>query len=193
VKVTCKDGRDFIRDVITQSLSDPFPEYAGPKLSIRERQKEQLELKIARKILSISNFTPAPPDLPPRPRISHFVMNLPDSAITFLDAFRGILLSPEGLERSDISGVYHVMPMIHCYCFTRELEFDKAVVDIREVRFFLAAAFMALTLFFCQRVEEKLGCPLGGQISFHMVRSVAPNKDMYCISFRLPRKVAFGV
>ena len=43
-----------------------------------------------------------------------------------------------------------------------------------------------------QRVEEILKHPLGEETSLHLVRSVAPNKDMYCISFRLPRKVAFA-
>jgi tRNA (guanine37-N1)-methyltransferase len=45
-----------------------------------------------------------------------------------------------------------------------------------------------------QRVEEKLGCVLGAEddVKVHLVRSVAPNKEMYCISFRLPRATAFG-
>lgn len=29
-------------------------------------------------------------------------------------------------------------------------------------------------------------------LSLHLVRSVAPNKDMYCLSFRLPRSVLFA-
>ena len=46
----------------------------------------------------------------------------------------------------------------------------------------------------CQRVEEKLGCALNAdnEVGLHLVRSVAPNKDMYCISFRLTRTIAFG-
>ena len=46
----------------------------------------------------------------------------------------------------------------------------------------------------CQRVEERLGCVLSAEneVGMHLVRSVAPNKDMYCISFRLPRMIAFG-
>ena len=45
-----------------------------------------------------------------------------------------------------------------------------------------------------QRVEQKLGCELSAEndVSVHLVRSVAPNKEMYCISFRLPRVTAFG-
>ncbi len=57
-------------------------------------------------------------------------MNLPDSAITFLDAFRGILTDAEG---RNLSGTYKAMPMIHCHCFTRELEPEKAEADIRQV------------------------------------------------------------
>lgn len=45
---------------------------------------------------------------------------------------------------------------------------------------------------FCQRAEANIGSKLESEVTFHMVRSVAPNKDMYCISFRLPRGVAFA-
>ena len=45
---------------------------------------------------------------------------------------------------------------------------------------------------FAQRVEEQLGDPLEEEVSLFHVRSVAPNKEMYCISFRLPRRVAFA-
>ncbi|KAJ3007700.1 hypothetical protein NUW54_g3441 [Trametes sanguinea] len=105
----------------------------------------------------------ASPRHPRRQRISHFVMNLPDTAILFLDAFRGVL-APDNAGGRDLSGLYDEasMPMVHCHCFTRELEPEKAETDIR------------------QRVEEKLGHAVGEETSFHWVRSVAPQKEMYC-------------
>ena len=60
-------------------------------------------------------------------------MNLPDSAITFLDAFRGILTLSSG-SIVDLQALYDVMPMVHCHCFARELECDAAERDIRQVR-----------------------------------------------------------
>lgn len=170
VQVTCEDGRDFIQAVISRSLNGPFSAYTGPKPSLRQQQKQRKQ-HASNPLTSLHNPRAT---LPPRRCISHFVMNLPDSAITFLDAFRGIL-SPAGLGGKDIRAAYEdSMPMIHCYCFTREIEPDKAEVDIRK------------------RVEEKLGYALGDgdEVTVHMVRSVAPNKDMYCISFKLPRRVA---
>jgi tRNA (guanine37-N1)-methyltransferase len=75
-----------------------------------------------------------------RKRIAHFVMNLPDSAITFLDAFRGVLVPSSSSSSSqaaiDLSALYDVMPMVHCHCFTRELEHEAAERDIRHVRAF---------------------------------------------------------
>jgi tRNA (guanine37-N1)-methyltransferase len=124
VRVFCEDGRDFIRSVALRSFQSPFPPYAGPKLS---RTKEAAE----RRKGNVKHASPHPQV--PRPRISHFVMNLPDTAIQFLDAFRG-LLSADGLRE-----VYDILPMIHCHCFTREIEKDKAEADIRAVIIILFA------------------------------------------------------
>lgn len=119
VRVSCEDGRDFIRSVVVQSFESPFPPFAGPKLSRTKEHEER------RKRMLTGARSPRPGS--PRPRISHFVMNLPDTAIQFLDAFRGILTS-NGLKE-----VYDNMPMIHCHCFTREMETDAAEADIRKV------------------------------------------------------------
>lgn len=66
---------------------------------------------------------------PLRPQeIDHFVLNLPDSALTFLDAFQGCcapLLDQPGYDSTKAK-----MPMVHVYCFTRELEAAKAEQDI---------------------------------------------------------------
>ncbi|KAG5732829.1 hypothetical protein E4T56_gene2787 [Termitomyces sp. T112] len=162
VRVSCEDGRDFIRSVFRRSFEDPFPALRGPRLSkTQERRIKKAGLY----------EPPTVTDAPPRRRISHVVMNLPDIAITFLDAFRGILVSDEvpGLRE-----IYDVMPMIHCHCFTRELDPKKAEVDIRK------------------RVERRLGASLTADFYLHWVRSVAPHKEMYCISFRLPSKVALA-
>lgn len=96
-----------------------------------------------------------------------------------------------------MSGIYgDEMPMVHCHCFTRELDPALAEKDIRQVCSGLLDAEFRNdhgTNFFIQRVEEKLGHALTPEVSLHLVRSVAPNKEMYCISFRLPKEVAYAV
>ncbi|TFK77438.1 hypothetical protein BDN72DRAFT_867141 [Pluteus cervinus] len=161
VRVYCEDGRDFIRRAVTRCFDEPFLPYTGSRMSRTQ------EIKVQRRQ---EKAPPAEVVLEPRRRISHFVMNLPDSGITFLDAFRGILAD----DVRKLEDVYDIMPMVHCHCFTRELERERAEADI------------------LQRVSETLGHPVGDDVSLHLVRSVAPGKEMYCISFRLPREVAFG-
>ena len=126
VKVSCEDGRDFIRTVATRANAFPLPLYAGPQSS---KTQERLQRK-RRNQCGGSPPQPQPPALVGRTRFSHFVLNLPDSAIKFLDAFRGFLSTAE------LSSIYEEgpMPMVHCHCFTREMEFDKAEADIRQVR-----------------------------------------------------------
>ncbi|KAG0229354.1 tRNA(m(1)G37)methyltransferase [Actinomortierella wolfii] len=98
----------------------------------------------------------------------HFVMNLPASAIEFLDAFRGLFKGKE----AEIPEPKRQLPMIHCHCFSKSEEPEK---DVKE------------------RVEAVMGGPLDmDSFHLHFVRKVAPNKDMFCVSFRLPSEIAFA-
>lgn len=179
VRAFCEDGRDFIRNVFARVYDTPFPAYTGPKLSktaLRKLQKQPTCDKPS------SNSTPSEANLP-RNKIDHFVMNLPDTAIMFLDAFRGVL-STKALQE-----VYSTMPTIHCHCFTRELEPEEAEIDIKQVGHkYMCLCLSLKTIRRTQRVEEKLGGSIDAEI--RKVRSVAPGKEMYCISFRLPFEVA---
>ncbi|EKM84070.1 hypothetical protein AGABI1DRAFT_32708 [Agaricus bisporus var. burnettii JB137-S8] len=166
VRTFCEDGREFIQTIAKQLHDDPLPPFNGPALSRTRREKERRRARLQH----IADATPNPV-AKSRKRICHFIMNLPDTAILFLNAFRGMLKADED---DNLLDTYEVMPMIHCHCFTREMDPEKAEVDIRK------------------RVEEQLGAPLEEDVTFHLVRSVAPNKEMYCISFRLPRAVGIG-
>lgn len=111
--------------------NEPFAPYSGP---IPSRVQEEKERKRLQKLRAEGQPLPEavaveakPEDM--RRRVSHYVMNLPDSAIEFLDAFRGILSGADPKIRE----AYEAMPMIHCHCFTREAEPDKAEADIRRV------------------------------------------------------------
>lgn len=49
------------------------------------------------------------------------------------------MLKPD--EDDNLLDTYEVMPMIHCHCFTREMDPEKAEVDIRKVRLSFAPSF----------------------------------------------------
>lgn len=95
--------------------------------------------------------------------ITQVVMNLPNHAAEFLDAFRGVL-SENGKE-----GKY-VLPRIHVYGFSKapDPEFD-----------------------FHERIRIAL-CEVGFNIEMRKVRLVAPGKWMLCASFILPESVALA-
>ncbi|KAM7274953.1 hypothetical protein ACFE04_016819 [Oxalis oulophora] len=95
------------------------------------------------------------PNAKPWEHVDHVIMNLPASALQFLDAFRGVI------KRKYWKGP---LPFIHCYCFIRADETKE---------FILSKAESALNA----RIQDPV---------FHKVRDVAPNKAMFCLSFRLP-------
>ncbi|KDD75083.1 Met-10+ like-protein [Helicosporidium sp. ATCC 50920] len=91
------------------------------------------------------------------------VMNLPATAVEFLDALPGAFTHP--------SWSAETLPIVHVYTFLKGEETEQ---DLRA------------------RVADILGCPLGEDAAVHMVRDVAPNKVMYCLSFRVPAACAFS-
>ncbi|ORZ14793.1 guanine(37)-N1-methyltransferase [Absidia repens] len=100
----------------------------------------------------------------------HFVMNLPDTAIEFLDAFRGLYKDQKHLY--DSLDPAPALPMVHCHCFTKS---EDPAQDI------------------AKRVNQVIGSPYDTSLSnLHWVRNVAPKKDMYCISFPLTPEMVFG-
>jgi len=105
---------------------------------------------------------------------SHFVMNLPASAMDFLPSFIG-LYSKAGIPSGS------QLPFIHVYCFGPKSADNNEAFD----------AILRLT-------SQQLGFDftLGrynapGQLEVFDVRDVAPKKRMFCVSFQLPADVAY--
>uniref|UniRef100_A0A674HF49 tRNA (guanine(37)-N1)-methyltransferase n=1 Tax=Taeniopygia guttata TaxID=59729 RepID=A0A674HF49_TAEGU len=92
----------------------------------------------------------------------HIVMNLPALAVEFLDVFRHLLVG----EPCSPAG----LPTVHCYGFSKH---SNPARDIQE------------------RAEAALGTSLAGRCSTFLVRNVAPNKEMLCLSFQIPADVLY--
>ncbi|RFU78787.1 trna guanine37-n1-methyltransferase [Trichoderma arundinaceum] len=121
---------------------------------------------------------PEPIRVPVPPTVSHFVMNLPASAIEFLHNFQGLY---EGHEKLFAPHTQTKLPLIHVHCFAVKADDATPLNDI------------------CQRIDKEIGVLLtpgdadkDGQVLIHEVRDVAPAKRMFCASFRLPSEVAFA-
>lgn len=209
----CEDGRAFIQESIRRCWNEPWQgmpifeedrkkELASKSAKGRGKQQHQALKGIIKEEIQRG---------PPRRLIDHFVMNLPGSALEFLDAFPGIYKSIAGEElEKELEREGARWPMVHVHCFTKNLEHPYQ--DI------------------CQRANERLNlqgderlipppCPPiqmdsnstihqsqdvldlahlslhhspTPDLKLHYVRSVAPNKDMYCLSFRLNRRILFA-
>ena len=93
----------------------------------------------------------------------HVIMNLPAIAIEFLDAFRGYDYTLDNLKK----------PLLHIHCFASKNGEDAE----REVY---------------KRCKKALGCGLDkirDHFKIHVVRDIAPKKNMLCVSFYLPECV----
>jgi tRNA (guanine37-N1)-methyltransferase len=111
----------------------------------------------------------------------HAIMNLPQTAIEFLDAFQGYLYTGKDCVKHEVDDNneekvnHHVLPMIHVYCFEKETDGTSE-----------SAALAAI-----QRCRDVLEYHLRREeVDVHVVRYVSPQKPMLCLSFRLPLEVA---
>ena len=159
-----EDGRSFIHRSARKLLADHRQIDVSPK--VKRRSKETAS----------SHSTES------RPRIHmtqpktfhHYVMNLPAIAITFLDAFIGLYKGHEDLFSPHTNTR---LPMIHVYCFSTKSDDNKA----EEVKI-------------CEEISSRIGFPIqpnDEELEIWDVRDVAPQKRMFCASFRLPPDVAF--
>ncbi|OMJ30123.1 tRNA (guanine(37)-N1)-methyltransferase [Smittium culicis] len=126
----------------------------------------------------------------------HVVMNLPATALEFLDAFVGVFhdsnlndshdkpsseSSKPSETKSSFTGLKEYLksanlPLIHVHCFSKS---DDPNSDIIE------RAQAAMSIVDSSEISE-----LSKNAKVTWVRKVAPNKDMYCLSFRLMNSVA---
>lgn len=100
----------------------------------------------------------------------HVIMNLPAIAVEFLDVYQD-LVSAEDLEAGGIDKQSVTMPTIHCYCFSKS---ENVTEDAR------------------LRIEDVLGQKLPDDHTIRIVRNVAPNKEMLCVTFVMPEGILFA-
>ncbi|EZA56362.1 tRNA (guanine-N(1)-)-methyltransferase [Ooceraea biroi] len=104
------------------------------------------------------------------PGIEHIVMNLPASAVEFLDVL------PDWFTQEELEKVYHKPPMFHIYCFVKANKGDDVCRLGRSL------------------VEEKLGYALSVDsiVDIQNIRDVSPKKEMVRVSFLLKESTIKG-
>ncbi|KAI4684839.1 tRNA(m(1)G37)methyltransferase [Alternaria novae-zelandiae] len=165
------DGGAFIRQASADLLtSDEHSISIYPKTKSSRSKPEEKKQPEPLKTLVQPRF------------FSHYVMNLPASAITFLPSFIGLYANVPGHPASEIKKLLaphtsQKLPMIHVHCFSTKS--DDNVEEIKGI---------------CEEVSRQLGTvitPDMEDVNVYDVRDVAPKKRMFCASFRLPEEVAF--
>lgn len=146
-RASCEDGRAFIRHSVIQAWDAAFPAEDPSLISGRQKRRQRREQQQQQQQQQSQPAAPAPaaPAQPagrPRRLVDHFTMNLPATALEFLDAYRGLyshLAAHAGREalqaeleaRATMEEV-EPYPMVHVHCFTKDVE--HAGTDICAVR-----------------------------------------------------------
>ncbi|KAI9819532.1 MAG: tRNA(m(1)G37)methyltransferase [Pycnora praestabilis] len=151
---------------------------------IRTSAMDLLNLEKAVNIKEKSSRGRNPSTQAPSPRIirtltqprtfSHYVMNLPATAMSFLDVFVGLY---KGQEALFIPHTETKLPMIHVHCFSTKSD-DNRIEELQ----------------ICGDISARIGykiTPKTPEVTIFDVRDVSPQKRMFCASFRLPAQVAF--
>lgn len=104
----------------------------------------------------------------------HITMNLPSIAVEFLDAFHGLFAD------TDLVIKPKVYPIVHVYCFAKGAAAEKntnestAIIARKLVQSYLDESFN------------------DASFDVNFVRNVAPNKDMYRVTFSLTETILFA-
>ncbi|PGG96318.1 tRNA (guanine(37)-N1)-methyltransferase [Blastomyces parvus] len=163
------NGRDFIR-FASEQLYQQSPLTVVHRTKIPKEERETSPIRQRKPKLFHTEHLTCPRTF------DHYVMNLPATAIEFLDAFRGVYAGMQELFQPYTN---RQLPLIHVYCFSTNSE-DEAV-ERKDI---------------CERISKRLGFTItpedeGRELEIRSVRLVSPTKKMFCATFRLPAEVAF--
>ncbi|EEQ36691.1 hypothetical protein CLUG_00814 [Clavispora lusitaniae ATCC 42720] len=169
------DGREFIRESPRILLEWAKSEGKVQKTKTIKRRKvdPQTKEKITTKDVEVTSV--------PIPKFfTNYVMNLPDSALTFLDEFVGLYSRFPEVEEAVKNDPDFKLPIINVHCFEKysPTETEPSMEELH------------------RRVHAKIVKLIGFEapfekFSFHLVRKVSPTKPMFCVTFELPHEVAF--
>lgn len=170
------DGSEFIKTAAYDLL---YADHLTPTPVWKTRSDEEKRKPPSREFVLPRTF-------------SHYIMNLPASAIYFVNAFIGLYskkIDPSLSKSKDGQSLPtdprqlfkpHTdvdLPMVHVYCFN-----TKSDDNVRESKAI------------CEELSRQLNytvTPDTPDLTITDVRDVAPKKRMFCASFRLPAEVAF--
>lgn len=159
----CLDGRKFIRWATDMLLT----QQRGVTETVKKKGQRPVHIKYT------------------EPRtFDHYVMNLPKTAVEFLDAFRGIYANKEFLFESGTANepAPRKLPLIHVYLFTDRRGPGTLQTEEEETEV-------------CRVVSEHLGHEITRttpDVELLYARLVSPNRKYYRATFRLPPEVAFA-
>ena len=166
VKAFNEDGRIFIRSSAENLLKTDSRIELVKQVSRSDQPRPRSRVKPIATLTSPKTF-------------NHYILNLPASAITFLPSFIGLYAGREKLFTPNTDAK---LPMMHVYCFSTKSDDNKEA----ETKI-------------CEEIGEQLRYEMKpgsieteGEVQIRDVRDVAPQKRMFCASFRLPGEVAYG-
>ncbi|OBA27100.1 hypothetical protein HANVADRAFT_39291 [Hanseniaspora valbyensis NRRL Y-1626] len=167
VQCTNEDGMEMISNILSYVKKfrerDCFNNKGELTLKTYVKSEKKGKRIMQEKVINV-------PKLP-----SHFVMNLPDSAIEFLHNFNGIYnnLDEEEIEK---------LPWVHVHCFEKYGQ-DEEVTE-KDIQYRVYQRIMKQF----QLSDDNEVMPFS-YFKFHEVRRVAPCKPMFCVSFELPKNI----
>lgn len=175
VKAFCLDGAEFIK----QSPRLLMEWHQGTKSVERQKtvKKRKLDPETNKQVTTkeVETLSVAIPKF-----ITNYVMNLPGTAIEFLNAFIGLYSRDHEVEKFVRGDEQFELPIINVHCF-QKYSAEEPEPSAEELHERVRARIVD---------QLKYDIPLD-QMKFHLVRKVAPTKPMYCVTFRLPEEVAF--
>ncbi|CAG5123297.1 unnamed protein product [Candidula unifasciata] len=173
IKAYNLDGREFIKSVVKSHIIDRIRSAVAeankalsPEANGVSSELEESDIPVQASIETTR--TTAEKQAIPH---SYIIMNLPALAVEFLDSFTSLLQDmPADLKVPDMLEPF--LPHVFCYTFSPK---------------------NYLTEDFQSRVEMILGQPLPDPLGVRLVRNVAPNKEMVCLSFKLWPNLVLGL